>query len=232
MYYKKFFSATALVTLLSLSNVSFSDPIGPISDEETGYYVRLQYNGEFLPFKTKVDAIQYQDSNGKSFDPYKVSFMAGSAALGYKMDDIRLDVEGIYSQLNKNKISGMEKDGNTPIADNLSVISGLINLYYDLAIEDMPVTPYVGVGVGAAYLTNPSSAKGVKDQKKFGFAYQAKAGVSYEITPDVKFFAGTRYFGSYGANFDKDDTDAHKDKGEVKVLYSTIGAEAGLAFNF
>ncbi|MDG7055118.1 MAG: P44/Msp2 family outer membrane protein [Wolbachia endosymbiont of Menacanthus eurysternus] len=232
MHYKKFFSATALVTLLSLSNAAFSDPVGPIADEETSYYIRLQYNGEFLPFKTKVDAIQYQDTNNKAFDPYKASFMAGGAAFGYKMDDIRVDVEGLYSQLNKNEISGTAKEDNTNIADNLSAMSGLVNVYYDVAIEDMPITPYVGVGIGAAYLSNPSAANGVKDQKKFGFAYQAKAGVSYDVTPEIKLFAGARYFGSYGASFDKDSTDAHKDKGEVKVLYSTIGAEAGVAFNF
>ncbi|WCR57843.1 acyloxyacyl hydrolase [Wolbachia endosymbiont of Ctenocephalides felis wCfeJ] len=241
MHYKKFFSATALATLLSLSNAAFSDPVGPIADEETSYYIRLQYNGEFLPFKTKIDAIQYQDSANKAFDPYKASFMAGGAAFGYKMDDIRVDVEGLYSQLKKNEISGTAKAGNTAIADDLSVMSGLVNVYYDVAIEDMPITPYVGVGVGAAYLSNPLKSP-VGDQKHgFGFAYQAKAGISYDVTPEIKLFAGARYFGSYGANFDGEKQDpAHSDdatkkvtdKGAYKVLYSTVGAEAGVTFNF
>lgn len=223
MHYKKFFSAAALATLLSLSNSAFSDPVGPISDEETSYYVRLQYNGEILPLFTKIDGIT--NATGKEKDsPFKASFIAGGGAFGYKMDDIRVDVEGLYSRLNKDE--GVV--GNT-VADNLTAISGLVNVYYDIAVEDMPVTPYVGVGVGAAYLSNPLATKVTDDKASgFGVAYQVKAGVSYDVTPEVKLYAGARYFGSYGANLGK----ATKDDAAIKVLYSTVGAEAGVAFNF
>ncbi|UXX39865.1 MULTISPECIES: P44/Msp2 family outer membrane protein [unclassified Wolbachia] len=225
MHYKKFFSAAALVTLLSLSNSAFSsDPIGPISDEETSYYVRLQYNGEILPFYTKVDGIT--NATGKEKDsPLTRSFIAGGGAFGYKMDDIRVDVEGLYSQLTKD--ATVVSDNKA--ADSVTAFSGLVNVYYDIAIEDMPITPYVGVGVGAAYISNPSKADAVKEQKGFGFAYQAKAGVSYDVTPEIKLFAGARYFGSYGASFNKETVSATK---EINVLYSAVGAEAGVAFNF
>ncbi|WP_341818769.1 P44/Msp2 family outer membrane protein [Wolbachia endosymbiont (group B) of Ennomos erosarius] len=226
MHYKKFFSAAALATLLSLSNSAFSDPVGPISDEETSYYVRLQYNGEILPLFTKVDGIT--NVTGKEKDsPLKASFIAGGGAFGYKMDDIRVDVEGLYSQLSKDAtiINTSEKN----VADSLTAFSGLVNVYYDIAIEDMPITPYIGVGVGAAYVSNPLATKVTDDKASgFGVAYQAKAGVSYDITPEVKLYAGARYFGSYGANFGK----TAKDDAGIKVLYSTVGAEAGVAFNF
>ncbi|WP_375604011.1 P44/Msp2 family outer membrane protein [Wolbachia endosymbiont of Anurida maritima] len=228
MHYKKFFSAAALATLLSLSNSAFSDPVGPISDEETSYYVRLQYNGEILPLFTKVDGIEYKKDT-ENHTPLKASFISGSGAFGYKMDDIRVDVEGLYSQLNKNDVTGAVFVPADTIADSLTAFSGLVNVYYDIAIEDMPITPYIGVGVGAAYISNPSKIPAVKDQKGFGFAYQAKAGVSYDVTPEIKLYAGARYFGSYGANFDKAATN---DAGIKGVLYSTVGAEAGVAFNF
>lgn len=225
MHYKKFFSAAALVTLLSLSNSAFSsDPIGPISDEETSYYVRLQYNGEILPLYTKVDGIT--NATGKEKDsPLTRSFIAGGGAFGYKMDDIRVDVEGLYSQLTKD--ATVVNDANA--ADDVTAFSGLVNVYYDIAIEDMPITPYIGVGVGAAYLSNPSKADGVKDQRGLGFAGQVKAGVSYGVTPEIKLYAGARYFGSYGASFKKATTSTNND---INVLYSTVGAEAGVAFNF
>ncbi|MBS9529510.1 MULTISPECIES: acyloxyacyl hydrolase [Wolbachia] len=229
MHYKKFFSAAALATLLSLSNSAFSDPVGPISDEETSYYIRLQYNGEILPLFTKVDGITYTKDNS-DYSPLKASFLAGGGAFGYKMDDIRVDVEGVYSYLNKNNVTDARFMPDT-IADSVTAISGLVNVYYDIAIEDMPITPYIGVGVGAAYISTPLK-DAVNDQKsKFGFAGQVKAGVSYDVTPEVKLYAGARYFGSFGAHFDKDAA-AGKDKGELKVLYSTVGAEAGVAFNF
>ncbi|QKX01806.1 P44/Msp2 family outer membrane protein [Wolbachia endosymbiont of Cruorifilaria tuberocauda] len=235
MYYKRFFSATALVTLLSLSSVAFSDPIGSIVDEETSCYVRLQYNGEFLPFKTEVGGIigaKKKNADANTTDLYKASFMSGGSAFGYKMDDIRVDIEGLYSQLSKDML---ETAPVPAIADNLSAFSGLVNVYYDVAIEDMPVTPYIGVGVGAAYLSNPLAVKVAGDKEYgFGFAYQAKAGVSYDLTPEIKLFAGARYFGSYGAKFDKPiaESDQQSTKDGIRVLYSTIGAEAGLIFNF
>ncbi|WP_341822891.1 P44/Msp2 family outer membrane protein [Wolbachia endosymbiont (group A) of Clivina fossor] len=225
MHYKKFFSAAALATLLSLSNSAFSDPVGPISDEETSYYVRLQYNGEILPLFTDIGGITHNKDKEKD-SPLKASFMAGGGAFGYKMDDIRVDVEGLYSWLNKDA----DVVGDT-VADNLTAISGLVNVYYDIAIEDMPITPYIGVGVGAARISTPLKTAVDSQTYKFGFAGQVKAGVSYDVTPEVKLYAGARYFGSYGAHFDKDAA-AGKDKGELKVLYSTVGAEAGVAFNF
>ncbi|WP_341812248.1 P44/Msp2 family outer membrane protein [Wolbachia endosymbiont (group A) of Conops quadrifasciatus] len=230
MHYKKFFSAAALATLLSLSNSAFSDPVGPISDEETSYYVRLQYNGEILPLFTNIDgatgAKKKNADTGTTTDLYKASFMAGGGAFGYKMDDIRVDIEGLYSQLSKDTL---EKAPDPAIADSLTAFSGLVNVYYDIAIEDMPITPYVGVGVGAAYVSNPLATKATGDKASgFGVAYQAKAGVSYDVTPEIKLYAGARYFGSYGANFGK----AAKDDAGIKVLYSTVGAEAGVAFNF
>ncbi|WP_457923614.1 P44/Msp2 family outer membrane protein [Wolbachia endosymbiont of Muscidifurax uniraptor] len=227
MHYKKFFSAAALATLLSLSNSAFSDPVGPISDEETSYYVRLQYNGEILPLFTKVDGITYKKGNS-DYSPLKASFIAGGGAFGYKMDDIRVDVEGVYSYLNKNDVTDAKFTPDA-IADSLTAISGLVNVYYDIAIEDMPITPYVGVGVGTAYISTPLATAVSSQNGKFAFAGQARAGVSYDVTPEVKLYAGARYFGSYGANFDKTDKDG---KGELKVLYSTVGAEAGVAFNF
>ncbi|NEV49830.1 P44/Msp2 family outer membrane protein [Wolbachia pipientis] len=232
MHYKKFFSAAALATLLSLSNSAFSDPVGPISDEETSYYVRLQYNGEILPLFTKIDGIK--KTAGKEKDsPLKASFIAGGGAFGYKMDDIRVDIEGLYSWLNKDA----DVVGDT-VADNLTAISGLVNVYYDVAIEDMPITPYIGVGVGAAYISTPLKTAVNDQNSKFGFAGQVKAGVSYDVTPEIKLYAGARYFGSYGANFDgkkADPKDSNKqvtDAGAYKVFYSTVGAEAGVAFNF
>ncbi|WP_374698478.1 P44/Msp2 family outer membrane protein [Wolbachia endosymbiont (group B) of Limnophora tigrina] len=233
MHYKKFFSAAALATLLSLSNSAFSDPVGPISDEETSYYVRLQYNGEILPLFTKVDGVtglkKKAADTTDTTDLYTASFMAGGGAFGYKMDDIRVDVEGIYSKLNKDTTLTGASNPEGGIANNLTAISGLVNVYYDIAIEGMPITPYIGVGVGAAYVSNPLATKVTDDKASgFGVAYQAKAGVSYDVTPEIKLYAGARYFGSYGANFGK----AAKDDAGIKVLYSTVGAEAGVAFNF
>lgn len=239
MHYTKFFSAAALATLLSsLPNPAFSDPVGPVGNDETSYYVRVQYNGEFLPWKTKISDMGGRKTTSNDADIYAASFKSGGAAFGYKMDDIRVDVEGLYSQLDK--ASGVTSEISTTASNNttwatkdvdptLAAISGLVNVYYDIVIEDAPVTPYVGVGIGAAYINNPLKEAVTGDKEnRFGFAYQAKVGVNYDITPEIKLYAGGRYFGSYGAKFDK----AVAKDGLLKVFYSTIGAEAGVSFHF
>ncbi|MDD9331095.1 MAG: P44/Msp2 family outer membrane protein [Wolbachia sp.] len=232
MNYKKFFSAAALVTLLSLSNSAFSDasaPIGP-EDEDSSIYVRVQYSGEFLPFKTSIAEMKNTKGTGESvqeFDPFKASFVGGGIAVGYKMDDIRVDGEVLYSQLNKNAVEGATLAPDA--ADKLQVIAGLINVYYDASFgDDMSVTPYFGVGVGPAHVTNPLRAPVDNQKSGFGLAYQAKVGVSYDITTEIKGYVGARYLGSYGAKFDK----TTKDDGSHKVTYSIIGAEAGVTFSF
>lgn len=239
MHYKNIFSAAALVAVLSLSsNSAFSDPVGLTSDDETSYYVRVQYNGELLPWKTNVDGMIWKktaDDTAATTDPaYKPSFISGGAAFGYKMGEFSVDFEGLYSQLSQDTTVGnytaLAASGTKVDVDKeLAAISGLVNVYYDIAMEDAPVTPYVGVGVGAAYINNPLATKVGNDKDYgFGFAYQAKVGVNYEMSPEIKFYAGGRYFGSYGAKFDK----ASANDGALKVLYSTIGAEAGVSFHF
>ncbi len=63
----------------------------------------------------------------------------------------------------------------------------------------------------------------MNDQKsKFGFAGQVKAGVSYDVTPEVKLYAGARYFGSFGAHFDKDTAAASKTRGNSKFFTALL----------
>ncbi|APR98317.1 P44/Msp2 family outer membrane protein [Wolbachia endosymbiont of Folsomia candida] len=233
MHYKNFFSAAALVTLLTLSsNSAFSDPAG-LEEGDASYYVRLQYNGELLPFKTKIDTFTATKDSDTTLDPFKASFIGGGAEFGYKMEDFRVGVEGVYSQLNKNADTGVVLAPADAAAEKLTAIAVLVNVNYDIAIiEDLPVAPYVGVGVGAAYINNPLKAPFNEQKSGFGVAYQAKAGVSYAVTPEINLYAGARYFGSYGAKFDKSGEEGDKGKGDIKVLYSVVGAEAGVAFNF
>lgn len=273
MQYKNFFSAAALVTLLSLSNSAFSEPVG--TEDETSYYVRLQYNGEFFNMMsgkevksdhastgTFASLFSYKKAEGTKdeafYKPnYKASFFAGSAAAGYMMEGIRVELEGLYSQLD---IDGTDykNDGRQDTPDNARVfgkattlsgadasnaigknegfktIAAMVNAYYDVDLgnESIPAVPYVGAGVGVARV-NFAGADHWKP------AYQAKAGVSYAVTSDstIKVYGGYRYFGLYGNEF-KDAILRHSSTTEVKVnlqqdcMFGVHGLEAGVMFNF
>jgi len=287
MHYKKFFSAAALAALLSLSNSAFSDsfPAGPEEAEDTSYYVRLQYNGEFfnimngeeVKFRTGssdnfASLASYKKEDGTvvntGYKPsYKTSFFAGSAAAGYTMEGVRVELEGLYSQLDtdctgyKSSASGhpgapdnakkFSVDGfkstesttaaNSPIGTNegFTTMAAMVNAYYDVDLgnESIPVVPYVGAGVGLARATFAGA-----DHWKL--AYQAKAGVSYAVTPEIKVYGGYRYFGLYGNEFKEVTLNITKGSGGDQVadtkkvtlqqegMFGVHGIEAGVMFNF
>ncbi|MBD0391795.1 P44/Msp2 family outer membrane protein [Wolbachia endosymbiont of Pentalonia nigronervosa] len=282
MNYKKIFSATALVTLLSLSHSAFSDPVGDVEDGDSSYYIRAQYHGDFFNVMSDKELKWMDGTTAKSLlgfkkdgtgaeAPYKPkytpSLLAGGIAAGYTMEGIRAEFEVFYSGLG---VDGSEyKQGGDAKPDNAKAfgkadstlvgdvvanakgtndgfksIVAMVNAYYDvdLGMENIPVTPYVGAGVGASRTTFAGNSN-------FKLAYQAKAGISYAVTPEIKVYGGYRYFGMYGAEF-KDSVLQYKKGGsgadkdtleDVKItlqqegLYGTLGVhgiEAGVMFHF
>lgn len=285
MQYKKFFSAAALVTLLSVSNYLSADPMGSEDGGETSYYVRGQYNAEFFNIMSDKD-LKSNGGSGTEFTTlkghsktstattavdykpkYVTSYKSGSIAAGLKMEDnIGVELEVLYSQLDvdgagykdtaggadapnnaeKFGVGGLLSKDNTKASNNYigenkgyTTIAGMVNAYYnvDLGNENIPVTPYVGVGVGVARV-NFAGADHWKP------AYQAKAGVSYAVTSDIKVYGGYRYFGLYGNEFEKVTLTKTNASGadpvtETKTvtlqqdgMVGMHGVEAGVMFNF
>ncbi|UWI83334.1 P44/Msp2 family outer membrane protein [Wolbachia endosymbiont of Howardula sp.] len=232
MNYKKCFLSIVLVTLLSISHSSFSlEALREIYDydEETNYYISLQYNSSFFPVNKEIIHDQNHNHTNKIRHPFKSSFFSGSAALGYQIDDLRIELEGIYSPINENILSKISTGYNTELANDFSIISGIVNLYYDIIIEDFSLTPYVGLGVGTSYIRHPNIDNLFTNNSNiFAFAYQAKAGIGYEMTPEITIYAGARYFGTYGTTFEQLVVQDNR----TQIIYSTLGAETGITFNF
>lgn len=282
MNYKKIFSATALVTLLSLSHSAFSDPVGDVEDGDSSYYVRLQYNGDFFNVMSEKELKLGSGTSaaslfsmlpadgaktGTTYKPkYKSSLLAGGIAAGYTMEGIRAEFEVFYSNLGvdgsdyKASAGGADAPDNakefgkktgwtgltdatnaTGINDGFKNIVGMVNAYYDIDLgsESIPVVPYVGAGVGVSRTTFVGNSH-------YKLAYQAKAGVSYAVTPEIKVYGGYRYFGMYGTEF-KDSILKYKATAEATTtsedkvvlqqdgLYGTLGVhgiEAGVMFHF
>ncbi len=113
MSYKKFFSATALAMLLSVSNTAFSDSVNTIEedDEETSVYFSMHGGvgwGKISDLKVnsgdstqKLSSIKgFKDNNLVEYKPdYKLS-LDGGVSVGYRMGNIRVELEGLYSHLN------------------------------------------------------------------------------------------------------------------------------------
>lgn len=100
-----------------------------------------------------------------------------------------------------------------------SAWSLMANLWYDFALPNTKVTPFIGGGLGAANLTLESSARLAGtiqtysgstrtlsfasnfDEHAWVFAYQFGAGLAYDLSNGATLSAQYRYFGTAEANF-------------------------------
>lgn len=104
----------------------------------------------------------------------------------------------------------------------------MANLYYDFQIKGIPVLPWVGVGVGGAYVNysilydygDPIAPVLAKDSD-WQFAYQLMAGVTVPIAEATSMTLGYRYFktedmifvDAYGVEFTSELTNQSVDIG-------------------
>ena len=163
---------------------------------EMRQYVSLKGNYAFQKAKVKdtyTDGISTESSEGK----FKDNTMGVSLAYGWRIGDGRFEVEGNLNQ--------EAKDSKTNIWDDkidvkTQVHSLMANAYYDVP-TDLPVRPYVGAGIGLAYLKASGKYNDTwwpedswkESKSKINFAYQIGAGVSYDLTKNWTLDTGYRY---------------------------------------
>ena len=128
-------------------------------------------------------------------------FLGGAG--GYKFGPWRGELELEYmenqTQSGNNLFAGATGRSAT-LRGSTSNLAAMINGYYDFAIG-WPITPYVGVGIGADYfrfsqVNTTSLPANIQIANAFDtvFAYQAMAGVSYAINPQWSIDLEYRYF--------------------------------------
>ncbi|OIO60734.1 MAG: hypothetical protein AUJ82_01820 [Verrucomicrobia bacterium CG1_02_43_26] len=129
--------------------------------------------------------------------------LGGGVAVGYIFDQIRFEIEGAYRQNNIKKTTASILGINVPLNNgkgHVSYASLMANVYYDIPVsEDFYV--YVGAGAGVAQekIKNDMVSPTVGTIANYRstrtvFAWQAMAGVGYNINEDVSIYAGYRLF--------------------------------------
>lgn len=121
------------------------------------------------------------------FDPGPVAMVA----LGYGFDNnFRAELELAGRWNDAETVGGASGSGDT------TTTSGMLNVIYDLDIES-DFTPYLGAGLGAANVEDNSiatiSSSSISNDDTV-FAYQAIAGVSYDLSEVISLTADYRYF--------------------------------------
>lgn len=128
-------------------------------------------------------------------------------ALGHETEiGFRMELEGTYRSNPVDKINGL------PASGNVAAASGMANLLYDFAVYSNPdnpysrtnIIPYIGIGVGGAYLDfKDVTAGGVPfaDEGQWVPAAQGIVGMGWRIGTDSMLSIDYRYFKTFDGDF-------------------------------
>jgi opacity protein-like surface antigen len=96
---------------------------------------------------------------------------------------------------------------SSPAAGNVNLRAWMLNVYHDFQICDWGWKPYVGAGIGmyqseinSLYpaffdvVGPPMAGVGVNTTSDMTFAFQFRAGASYQICERMEFYTGYRFF--------------------------------------
>jgi OmpA-OmpF porin, OOP family len=135
-------------------------------------------------------------------------------ALGYRFPWVRLELNGSYRKCDTDKVKaqGQSVSGN----GDATAAVGLFNVYLDPDLG-VPVHPYLGGGIGGAYvkLDSGDDAPLRVDEEAGAFAWNLAAGLSYDVTEHVTLSAGYRYLRFEGTDFST--SVAGVDTGDIHV---------------
>jgi OOP family OmpA-OmpF porin len=116
----------------------------------------------------------------------------------------RLEGEVTYRDNNISGLSGGQTGGSV-ISGNASSLAFMANGYYDIATGSW-WTPYIGGGLGLALdhqtINSTPMPGNVVDGTSSELAYQAMAGIGYQITDSLNFAIEYRYFGTTSPTYD------------------------------
>lgn len=160
-------------------------------------------NGGYFAVRGGVSNLADQDfatAAGTVTSKTKASWV-GTAALGVRISPhLRAEVEGGYqtNEMDSATIPGHGPgSGEKPATGDVSVSSGMANLYVDM-FQKSRLSPYVGAGVGVANVKyKDTCVNGVPftaDDDDTVLAGQAMVGVRYRFNPSVAGTAEYRYF--------------------------------------
>ncbi len=159
----------------------------------SGIYLRgdIGYRFQRIGTASSNDPTQVPNISSAKIDD---AFIGGLGA-GYKLDWFRVDVTGDYGSLSK--FSATTTSGSELTA-KIDDFTAMVNAYVDLG-HWSGFTPYIGGGVGLAYITfsnysDPSSAAPMPPAvHRWNTAWAAMAGVSYQFTPELMMDVGYRH---------------------------------------
>lgn len=126
------------------------------------------------------------------FPGINVSFSPGfnvGGALGYDMGQFRAEGEIRYQSVDLDEVNGI----SSALSADLSALTVMVNGYYDHEINNSPLTPYLGVGIGLVSSEFDVTGIGTSDDEDFG--YQFMVGLGFDVSQSAMLTAEYRFLG-------------------------------------
>ncbi len=180
--------AFVFATLLVNSVAFAATPIDGWYSSVFGGYTYLPNNIN----KTKAN-LTYKSAG------YQSGFDAGGS-LGFKSNPMRYEGELTYLKANIKNFN-VNNIRQTNINGYNNALLGMANVYYDFPGLTAPIQPFLGAGIGYAWIQaklNGSSPLTVNhfSTNNAAFAYQATGGLTYNFAENYALSLGYRYIGT------------------------------------
>lgn len=127
---------------------------------------------------------------GRADLDYDTGYTLGLAAGFSPMPSVGLEFEYAYRNVDydaSGRVDGDNFKGNGTAKSNSLMVNAIYNF---TGLANPQVVPYIGAGIGAAQLDYEG------DSSTWNFAYQAMAGVGYEVAPQWTIYGEGRWFGT------------------------------------
>jgi opacity protein-like surface antigen len=156
------------------------------------------------------------ESNGQTGDASLADGIGFGLSVGHRYNDrFRTDIELSRRSFELQNITSTSGGSNRALSGQIDIYTALLNGYYnlpnstDLAILNSPVRPYIGVGIGGAYLSANDAAASLDSINAFTASPQTTtpsdasillpaghitAGLSFPISNKLDFDLAYRYF--------------------------------------
>lgn len=195
--------------MLGVSSVQAADLYEPVTSTQ-GWYVSL-FGG--VSFLDEFD-ITYSNSGtaGLSETVTDAGFIVGGAVGMDVTENMRAEVEVSYFESSVNQLDYPYFPSSFEASGHVSSVNVLVNVWHDFDMGG-GFKPYVGGGAGVGFVDargfrpNPPDDYNELVGSDIGFAFQAGAGVKFELTDMIGADVGYRYRGVMDVTLPSDDPD-------------------------
>lgn len=183
------FAKTALLAAAAVAALGTAGAASAQSFDASTVYLKA-FGGATWP-SGDDESVRFRGTNVGRVDlNYDTGYTLGLAAGFSPMPNIGLEFEYAYRNA--------DYDGSYRLGDERGKGDGtakvnalMVNALYNFTgLANPQVVPYVGAGIGAAQLDYEG------DTSTWNFAYQAIAGVGYEVAPQWTIYGEGRWFGT------------------------------------